>query len=83
MTQAIRPATPIATGYVHQRATRAEVYHILYSLSCKASMAAILDEMAQVCADRAAEVEPLDRDLSDMWDALCGKIAVTSNTSRV
>lgn len=42
-------------------------------------VASLCDQLASLCAENAAEVEPMDAGQAAKWDTACGKLAVAAN----
>lgn len=56
--------------------TQAQLNAVLTNLTAKATFQAILDELAEIAAQNASEVEPIDTDQAKRWDTASGRIAV-------
>lgn len=81
-------ATPIAgtkekRHATHERNRRSEVHATLDTLLYRTSISTLLDELAEICAQRATESEALDTELTERWDKASGKLAVLSNTCQL
>lgn len=56
--------------------TQAQLNAVLINLTAKATFQAILDELAEIAAQNASEVELTDATQATIWDKASGRIAV-------